>query len=75
MIEYSYLLNLSITLIANTKSEYLEKLVLMAFLPKPGEIIEDAELYELSGDEDDRLRHEYEYITFLLKFYGMRAII
>ena len=32
----------------------------MAFLPKPGEIIEDAELYELSGDEDDRLRQEYE---------------
>ena len=34
----------------------------MAFLPKPGEIIEDAELYELSGDEDDRLRHEYDEV-------------
>ena len=49
--------------------------MLMSFLPKPGEKIEDNELYEFSGDEDDRLRHEYEYITFLLKFYGMRANI
>ena len=47
----------------------------MSFLPKPGEKIEDNELYEFSGDEDDRLRHEYEYITFLFKFYGMRANI
>ena len=28
----------------------------MAFLPKPGEKIEDNYLYEHSGDEDDRLR-------------------
>ena len=33
----------------------------MAFLPKPGELIEDDEsVYELSGDEDNRLRQEYE---------------
>ena len=32
----------------------------MSFLPKPGEIIEDDDLYEFSGDEDDRLRKEYE---------------
>ena len=35
----------------------------MSFLPKPGEIIEDDDLYELSGDEDNRLRQEYEWIT------------
>ena len=28
----------------------------MAFLPKPGEIIEDDYEYNKSGDEDDRLR-------------------
>ena len=28
----------------------------MAFLPKPGEKIEDNYLYNRSGDEDDRLR-------------------
>ena len=28
----------------------------MAFLPKSGEIIEDDDLYNHSGDEDDRLR-------------------
>ena len=28
----------------------------MAFLPKPGEIIEDDYLYPRSGDEDGRLR-------------------
>ena len=32
----------------------------MAFLPKPGEKIEDTEPYEFTGDEDDRLRKEYE---------------
>ena len=32
----------------------------MSFLPKPGEIIEEDDLYELSGDEDNRLRQEYE---------------
>ena len=32
----------------------------MSFLPQPGDRIEDEDLYELSGDEDDRLRHEYE---------------
>ena len=45
----------------------------MAFLPKPGEKIENAEsasnLYELSGSADDRLRQEYkvwnEYFNIL----------
>ena len=36
----------------------------MAFLPKPGEKIEEAEsvsdLYELNGSEDDRLRQVYK---------------
>ena len=32
----------------------------MSFLSKPGEKIEDDDLYELSGDEDDRLRPECE---------------
>ena len=36
----------------------------MAFLPKPGEKIENAEsasdLYQLSGSDDDRLRQEYK---------------
>ena len=31
----------------------------MAFLPKPGEEINDSELHDLSGDDDDRLRQEY----------------
>lgn len=34
----------------------------MSFLPKPGEITEDDDLYELSGDEDNRLRQEYELL-------------
>ena len=33
----------------------------MSFFPKPGEIKDDDDLYELSGDEDDRLRSEYEF--------------
>ena len=33
----------------------------MAFLPKPGEEINDSELDDLSGDDDDRLRQEYLY--------------
>ena len=32
----------------------------MSFLPKPGEKTEADDLYEFSGDEDDRLRKEYE---------------
>ena len=32
----------------------------MAFLPKPGEKKENDSMYEKSGDEDDRLRQEYE---------------
>lgn len=35
----------------------------MSFLPKPGEIIEEDDLYDLSGDEDNRLRQEYEWVT------------
>ena len=34
----------------------------MSFLHRAGEKIADAELYELSGDEDDRLRQEYELV-------------
>ena len=38
----------------------------MAFLPKPGEKIENAEsvsdLYELSGSDDDRLRQAYKVL-------------
>ena len=30
----------------------------MAFLSKPGETQEDSYTYEVSGDEDDRLRQE-----------------
>ena len=32
----------------------------MSFLPKPGEKIDDDDLYQLSGDDDDRLRLGYE---------------
>ena len=36
----------------------------MAFLPRPGKKIENAEsasdLYKLSGSDDDRLRQEYK---------------
>lgn len=32
----------------------------MSFLPKPGEIKENYYPYEYSGDEDDRLRKEYD---------------
>ena len=28
----------------------------MAFLPKPGEEIDETELHDFSGDDDDRLR-------------------
>ena len=31
----------------------------MAFLPKPGEEIDETELHDFSGDDDDRLRQEY----------------
>lgn len=31
----------------------------MSFLKKLGEKVGNADLYELSGDEDDRLRKEY----------------
>ena len=38
----------------------------MAFLPQPGEKLEDAESvsdqYELSGSEDNRLRQEYKVL-------------
>ena len=34
----------------------------MSFFPKPGEEFEDDEPYELSGDEDDRLREEYNLV-------------
>ena len=38
----------------------------MAFLPKPGEKLENAESvsdqYELSGSEDDRLRQAYKVL-------------
>ena len=37
----------------------------MSFLPKPGEIIEEDDLYDLSGDEDNRLRQEYEWVIVL----------
>ena len=37
----------------------------MSFLPKPGEKIEETELYEFSGDDDNRLRKEYESGTYL----------
>ena len=37
----------------------------MSFLPKPGEKFEDDDLYEFSGDEDDRLRKEY-YLLLLV---------
>ena len=37
----------------------------MAFLPKPGEEIDDTELHDFSGDDDDRLRQEYLSITCL----------
>ena len=33
----------------------------MAFLPKPGEKIDDNEQYDLSGDEDDRLRQGFDF--------------
>ena len=35
----------------------------MAFLPKTGEKIVDDEPYALSGDEDDRLRKEYNFFN------------
>ena len=38
---------------------------LMEPFRKIGETIEKSELYELSGDDDDRLRHEYEFVEFL----------
>ena len=41
---------------------------LMSFLPKPGEKFEDDDLYEKSGDEDDRLRGEY-YLVYLVGVY------
>ena len=31
----------------------------MSFLPNPEDQIKDEDLYELSGDEDDRLRQEF----------------
>lgn len=42
----------------------------MSFLPQPGEIQEDFYPYEYSGDEDDRLRQEYEkhLLTIKLSF-------
>ena len=33
---------------------------LMSISQKPREIVEDDDLYEFSGDEDNRLRKEYE---------------
>ena len=36
----------------------------MAFLQKDGENNEENDLYEKSGDEDDRLRKEYLYFSF-----------
>ena len=40
----------------------LSTVVFMSFFPKPGEEFEDDEPYELSGDEDDRLREEYNLV-------------
>ena len=31
-------------------------------LPATGEIVGDEYLYQFSGDEDDRLRQEYEFV-------------
>lgn len=39
----------------------------MSFFPKLSEIIEQDDLYEFSGDEDDRLRKEYEKFTEAMK--------
>jgi len=47
-------------LLLSRKIKFRERLSLMSFLPKPGEIVEDDDLYEFSGDEDHRLRKEYE---------------
>ena len=49
----------------------------MSFLPKPGEIIEDDDLYEFSGDEDNRLRKEYEWLikNYSTKVWGYRDYI
>ena len=43
-------------------------LYLEYFAPKPGEKIENTELSEISGDEDNRLRKEYESVTFYKSF-------
>lgn len=37
--------------------------------PQQGFEREDDDLYELSGSDDDRLRHEYEFFQFRMLTY------
>ena len=52
--------NFNSLLFAKFKNKIPRITFFMSFLPKPGEIIENDDLYEFSGDDDDRLRKEYE---------------
>ena len=51
----------------------------MAFLPKPGEKIEEDEsvsdLYELTGSEDDRLRQAYKVKKTIWDYVGYLFLV